>query len=268
MLRTVPVPLGGFIALLKNNAVRAITAGETRPPWHRILSVVSVKTPIPLIFLFFVGLLLSGQLPEFKRRRLYMFGSVPIIIFAVSIVLGIAPMVRYVLPMYPFVAIVAAAGIRGIGEIRGIWGKIVISLLLLWHIVGTFQAYPHFISYANELGGPRGKRYEILSDSNLDWGQALPDLARYVEAKKIGKVKFSYFGRDDAGAYGLPAVTPYGSWRFEEICAFQTQVFDPKLTRKATVISVSNWYYCGYNREEVYRKEHIWDVVADSLLVF
>lgn len=263
ILRTTPVPLGSFIALLKNNAIRAVTPGEAKSPWYRMLVVVAVKTPIPLILLFIVGLFLSGHLTEFKRRRLYMFGTIPILILALSMGLGIAPLERYVLPIYPFVAIVGAAGIREIG----VKGMIIVGLLL-WYVGGTIAQYPHFISYANEIVGSRERRFEVLSDSNLDWGQALPDLARYVEAKKIGKLKFSYFGRDDAAAYGLPTVTPYGGWRFEEICTFHDVILDPKSNKEVTIISVSNWYYCEYNKVKAYRKENIWNVVAEEFLVF
>ncbi|MBI4066258.1 hypothetical protein HY411_00935, partial [Candidatus Gottesmanbacteria bacterium] len=153
-------------------------------------------------------------------------------------------------------------------RLRGVKGKIVVAILLLWYIGGTVAQYPHFISYANEFTGPRERRYELLADSNLDWGQALPDLVPYIRAQKLGKVKFSYFGRDDAAVYGLPSATPYGGWRFEEICAFHDVVLDGNAKEEKTVISVSNWYYCGYNKEEAYRKEHIWDVVADTFLVF
>lgn len=254
VLRTVPVPLGGFIALLKNNAIRAVTPRGERGVWYGMLGAVAVKTPIPLILLFIVGLCTSGKLAEFKKRRLSLFVTIPIIILTVSIGLGFAPLVRFALPMYPFVAIVAGASINYARTRRM---RSLLVILLLWYAWGTIGQYPHFISYANALGGPREKRYQILYDSNLDWGQALPDLARYVQTQKIGNVTLSYFGRDDEN-----------EWRFEEICAFQDKVFDPKLTKKVTVISVSNWYYCGYNKEEAYRKEYIWDVVADSLLVF
>ncbi|MBI3956023.1 hypothetical protein HY339_02105, partial [Candidatus Gottesmanbacteria bacterium] len=127
----------------------------------------------------------------------------------------------------------------------------------LWQIVGTIWQYPHFISYANELAGPRDRRYEILADSNLDWGQAFPDAIRYAKQNGFGKLRFSYFGRLNENM-----------WRFEDICAFRTFPVDPAKNETVTMISVSNWYACGYNKEEAYRKENIQNVVADVFLVF
>ena len=181
---------------------------------------------------------------------------------------GMAPLDRYILPAVPFLALVGVRGFREIGEIKGIWGKIIISIFSLWYIVGTLVQYPHFISYANELAGSRDARHEILSDSNLDWGQALPDVGRYVRNKSIGRATFSYFGRDDASQYGLPSPAAFGLWKFEEICAFHEVDLDPNLPRKATIISVTNWYACGYNTHINYSKEKIRDVVADVFLVF
>jgi len=43
----------------------------------------------------------------------------------------------------------------------------------------VLAAFPRYLSYFNELV-PRGHAYEILADSNLDWGQSKGDLARYL----------------------------------------------------------------------------------------
>lgn len=69
-----------------------------------------------------------------------------------------------------------------------------IGALMIWQIINILLVYPHFISYFNELaGGPSGgSRYVV--DSNLDWGQDLKRLAKYVEEKNIDKIKIAYFG--------------------------------------------------------------------------
>lgn len=242
--REQPLPLGTYLATIKNNVFRfgkpaiIFFNGELydRSEWYFLVVNVVRKLPLPFLILVVIG-----------ARYRWRFAAIGVGIVTIASLMGMVPLVRYVLPAIPFLALVAAAGVR----------KKILALFLLWQIISTLLQYPHFISYANELAGPREKRYAILADSNLDWGQALSDLTRYVQKQKIGKVTLSYFGRDDEG-----------EWRFEEICAFHDEVFDSKLKRTATVISVSNWYYCGYNKIEKFRKEYIWDVVADSLLVF
>lgn len=242
--RRQPLPLGTYLATIKNNALRmgkpAVIffdgAIYDRSRWYFMIANILRKMPLPFLILVAIG-------AWYSRR----FAAIGVGIVVIASFMGMVPLVRYVLPAIPFLALVAAAAVR----------KKIVVLFLLWQIVGTILQYPHFISYANEFAGPRERRFEVLADSNLDWGQALPDLARYVQTQKIGKVKLSYFGRDDEN-----------EWRFEEICAFHDVVLDPKSNKEVTVISVSNWYYCGYNKEEAYRKEHIWNVVADTFLVF
>lgn len=259
-LRGQPLPLGTYLATIKNNVFRfgkpAMIffdgALYDRSEWYFMAVNVLRKLPLPFLILVVIGARYSSR-----------FAAIGVGIVTIASLMGMVPLVRYVLPAIPFLALVGARGIREIGELsptslklRGVKGMIIVGLLL-WYVGGTIAQYPHFISYANELAGPREKRYAILADSNLDWGQALPDLTRYMQKQKIGKVKLSYFGRDDEN-----------EWRFEEICAFQDKIENLRLKRTATVISVSNWYYCGYNKIEKFKKEYIWDVVADSLLVF
>ncbi len=243
-LQRQPLPLGTYAATIKNNMLRFGKPSMVffdgviydRSQWYFMVINVFRKLPLPLLILATIG-------AWYSRR----FAAIGVGIVVVASFMGMGPLVRYVLPAVPFLAIVAAAGIR----------KKIFVLLLLWQIVGTILQYPHFISYANELVGPREKRYEVLADSNLDWGQALPDVMRWAKREDIGTMKFSYFGRDEASEY-----------RFEDICAIGEMVLNPKSTKVATLISVSNWYYCGYNKEEAYQKAKIWNVIADSVLVF
>lgn len=263
--REQPLPLGTYAATMKNNLLRfghpamVFFDGELyeRSRWYFIIMNVLRKMPIPFLILILVGM--------WRAPR---FAAIGVGIVAIASVVGMVPLIRYVLPAMPFLVLVGGSGIRVVGEIRGIWGKVILFALLLWYIGGTVVQYPHFISYANELVGPRERRFEMLIDSNLDWGQALPDLARYVKQENPAKVRFSYFGRDDAALYGLPSAQPYGGWRFEDICAIHDVVRSSQSTREMTIISISNWYYCGYSRHREYLKEHIRDVVADVFFVF
>lgn len=265
MLRTRPVPLGGFIAMLKNNALRSMSQGDSRPPWYRILVTTLTKTPLPLLVLFIIGLFSSRARTGIQRKRIYMFATTPIVVLGVMMIFGIHPMVRYVLPMYPFLAIVAATSISLARTLRS---RVFLVILLVWYAGGSVWQFPHFISYANELAGPRARRFESLSDSNLDWGQALPDVARYIRNNNIGKLQFSYFGRDDGAHYGLSSPLPYGSWKFDEICAFHVVNTNERSKQERTIISVTNWYSCGYNKQRDYQKEKIREIVADVFLVF
>lgn len=243
-LQTRPLPLGTYVATVKNTLLRVgrptmvVFDGRIydRPRWYFLIVNVVRKLPIPFLVLVALG---ARHRPRFALAALGMIGGASLA--------GMAPLVRFVLPAVPLLAVVGAAGMR----------RPMFVLLLLWQIVSTLSQYPHFISYANALAGPRRDRFTVFADSNLDWGQALPDLLRYGKSRNAARVSVSYFGRMNAQV-----------WRFEDICAFTPIDLDPRARGTVTAISVSNWYYCGYYRQEPYRRDRIWDVVADSVLVF
>ena len=82
--------------------------------------------------------------------------------------------------------------------------RVAFALSLVWLAVSSLRVYPQGISYFNEwIGGPtQGWRY--LADSNIDWGQNLPDLGVYMERNRIGRIKTFIFGYDNPFYYLKP----------------------------------------------------------------
>ncbi len=72
---------------------------------------------------------------------------------------------------------------------------VMISLM----ITEVFWAYPYYIAYFNQtVGGPKNG-YQIVTDSNTDWGQDLKRLEKYLdEHPEIDKIHLDYFGGDNA----------------------------------------------------------------------
>lgn len=87
---------------------------------------------------------------------------------------------RYLLPVYPFLAM--GAGFVAFRFARRVPGRAAIGVALAWHVASSLAVWPHAIAYFNEAaGGPRhGWRY--LADSNLDWGQDLRFLREDAQA--------------------------------------------------------------------------------------
>src|SRR4029078_6671737 len=58
----------------------------------------------------------------------------------------------------------------------------------------ALRHHPQHLAYFNELSGsPLGCRDHLL-DSNLDWGQDLGELKRYLDHEGIDEVGVAYFG--------------------------------------------------------------------------
>ena len=102
---------------------------------------------------------------------------------------------RHVLPVYGFLYVLA-----GVGLVRFRWVAPVLVGVLA---VESLSVYPHYMAYFNAAtGGPaNGPKY--LLDSNIDWGQDIKKLGRYLKEQHIPNVCFTYFGHVDYGRYGV-----------------------------------------------------------------
>ncbi|HLY38919.1 MAG TPA: glycosyltransferase family 39 protein [Candidatus Binatia bacterium] len=120
---------------------------------------------------------------------------------------------RHLLPLYPFVYVLAGSLP---GELRRLLGRRWAWLaggLVLLVAAETIAARPYFISFFN--AATRGGGLRILSDSNLDWGQGLPALRRWMDERGVARVNLCYFGSADPAAYGIEFVSLPGSHRVE-----------------------------------------------------
>lgn len=267
-----PVPLGRYMATVKNNLIRSTQKANiylfgghsSGARWDFLARVLLFKTPLPLLILLAASILLRGKSENPEKKHFFVFALPVVGILLVSMVSRLGPMIRYVLPIYPFIHILAATSVS---QLDRAWKRMIFGILLLWYAVGTLNQYPHFISYANELAGERAGRYRLFSDSNIDWGQSVPDVVRFVKEQRLVSIQFSYFGRDDVSEYGLTSSQPFGSYKFDDICAFKT-IGDSLREPEAILISVSNWYYCGYYQLPRFYEKNIQTIIGDSVLVF
>ncbi len=102
--------------------------------------------------------------------------------------------IRYILPAIPFAILFISQSAQGLS-----WEKssrtrtAIVGVLVCWMVL-SIRYHPHHLAHFNELaGGPLGGRKHLL-DSNLDWGQDLQGLKKYLEAQHLGEIGVAYFG--------------------------------------------------------------------------
>jgi hypothetical protein len=79
--------------------------------------------------------------------------------------------------------------------------RIAVALLLAWQAATVLRVHPSYIAYFNEIaGGPDGGA-EWATDSNLDWGQDLRRLVKFMNARGIGEIQLNYFGSAEVDEY-------------------------------------------------------------------
>ena len=94
---------------------------------------------------------------------------------------------------------VAAATLLHQGRIAPL---LVAATLLLWQGYVSLRAHPDYLAYFNEF--VRGDPAQVLSDSDLDWGQDLQRLSNKLKQVGAKKVTLVYIGSADVTKHGLP----------------------------------------------------------------
>jgi hypothetical protein len=125
-----------------------------------------------------------------------------VVVFVVASLTRIQLGERYMLAVYPYLLLLAAAAVPWIRQWKH--GVTVLAACLVAHAVSSvLAAGPGYLTYFNAIaGGPEGG-HRWLADSNLDWGQDLPRLADWMKAHGVDSVQLGYFGADDADRYGI-----------------------------------------------------------------
>jgi tetratricopeptide (TPR) repeat protein len=130
--------------------------------------------------------------------------AVPVAIyglFAVMSHLNIG--IRHILPLYPFAFMAIGIGFSDLIHRRPRLGQVSGLIFLVMLIAEAFSAWPNYLAFFNAAcGGPRGG-FRLLADSNLDWGQDLPLLARWQREHPGNRLYLSYPQTVDPAAYGI-----------------------------------------------------------------
>jgi hypothetical protein len=98
--------------------------------------------------------------------------------------------VRYLLPAYPFLFILAGAMLDDLlrRARRRALAAALAAVALGWVCVESARAYPDHMTYVNQLAYAR-PHWWYLSDSNVEWGDDTRALAEYLRSKGETKVR-------------------------------------------------------------------------------
>lgn len=168
---------------------------------HYFVTAFLIKTPVPTIMLLAAsGLYL---LRDWARSKKALYLVVPaVIIFAAMSMQKVNIGLRHVLPAYPFIFVLIGYA-PSITTRSARAARYVLFACIAWYVYANAAIFPHQLAYFNEFtGGPRNG-YKYLVDSNLDWGQDLKGLKKYMDEKKIERIHLAYFGMSDPKYFGI-----------------------------------------------------------------
>ena len=193
------------VVKLSENGHASFLLGETSQFgwWYYFPVALAFKTSLPLLLLL---VLAAVSLLFDLRRRSALADSIPL--FAAIVIIPAVAMLgtldlglRYILPVFPFLAILASGAFAAPagGQNRRLLAGAVI--LLVWHVGESFATHPDYLSHFNALG--RGREEQLLGDSNIDWGQDLGRLSSYLAEHEIDEIHLAYFGTTPPEAVGI-----------------------------------------------------------------
>jgi hypothetical protein len=174
--------------------------------WYFFLVALAVKTPLPLICLWVVGL---GSLLRPARRAewpILACAVPPFVILAMSLTVHYKEGVRHILLVFPFMAVLAAHGwtlLWNSAGSRRFLAKAAAVALLSLQCVSSLMASHDYISYYNALAGhDPGSVY--LTGCDLDCGQDVARLAEESRKRGISSLSIAIWSAADIHRMGLP----------------------------------------------------------------
>jgi len=167
--------------------------------WYYFPIAFLVKTPSVLLVLSLVALV--GAL----GRRLAQSGALLLpaaVYFALSLTSNLNLGIRHLLPVYPFLFVLAGAAVFHAG-----WSRrtrlALVALAAAFQLAESVRAHPHYLAFFNSFVGGSAGGWRYLADSNLDWGQDIKKLKKHLDRLGVDEVCLAYFGTTDVAYHGL-----------------------------------------------------------------
>ena len=175
--------------------------------WWYLPFAFLVKSPVSLVALLALGAfawcrargLRAVQGPGLRWGA--PIGTAAAACTAIAMTSPLAMGIRHLFLVFPFAFVICgAAATLWRGE-RGI--RLGVAILVAALAAECLVESPHHLAYFNAPTLAVAPRERVLTDSNLDWGQDLARLKRYMDANGVETVKLAYFGMASPRQLGL-----------------------------------------------------------------
>ena len=152
--------------------------------WYYFPIAFVLKTSLPFLVLTVAAVRWAMWKALIERDRVL----IPILAFialylAMAMTSRINIGVRHIAPVFPFLFLLGGVFLAHSLKTSPARGKrILVAVLLTSMVFVTARAYPDYLSFMNSLKLEK-PAWQLLSDSNVEWGQDTGALARYLHEK-------------------------------------------------------------------------------------
>jgi hypothetical protein len=169
-------------------------------PWWFYEYAALVKWPLGFWLLLWMSLLSKRSV---SRRDLVALLAPALAIILLTMHEGTPGYLRYLLPAMSFLIVWCSGLARNLagGSLR--YSLPVIGAMA-WLAAGSLYVYPYSLSYFNEIAGGPSNGASHLLDCNIDWGQDLYELKRWLDGHpEAGTIHLAYHGSVDPRLAGI-----------------------------------------------------------------
>ena len=237
--------------------------------WFYFPVAFLVKSTLGFVFLLSL-VPFSGLLHGWPRREVMFLMIPPVFYFGISMASGMNLGIRHILPVFPFLIVVAAASAWSF-MLRSRIAIYIIAAIILSHAFSSLHAFPNYLTYSNEAAGGPSTTYRLVSDSNADWGQGLKQVQRYLTRKNITACWFAYSTpMVDPGYYHIPCspLPSAGAYRLGVSTAVQSPSVEGVVLISAFEAAGQQWGPGELNPYKVFFDKKPDDMIGNSILVF
>jgi len=237
--------------------------------WFYFPAAFVIKSTLGLLLLLLllpVGLVLRRT--RQKRELLFLLVP-PVVYFVAAAQSGFNIGVRHILPVYPFLIVLAAFAAWQLSQFGRAW-RYAVALLLIFQIISSARAFPNYLPYSNELWGGPATTYKYLTDSNVDWAQQLKSTKKYLDEHGIKDCWFDYFGHGlvaDPVYYQIPCRPLQDAIDFGPVGNIPVHISGTVLI-SATELSPGLWGPGELNPYVQFQQRRPDALIDDGILVF
>jgi hypothetical protein len=173
--------------------------------WYFYLVVALLKVPLGTLLLLALAVCAGRWLGiRWRAAELYLVLPALLLLLYLSFLNTIHNGFRYLLPVWtPLLVFCGRLALPAARSRAFAW---LLGAPVAWVAIASLAAWPDYLAYCNELVGGARRGYLVFSDSNLDWGQDLPELAEWMRAHHVPRVQLAYFGTADPAHWGIDYV--------------------------------------------------------------
>ena len=176
--------------------------------WYYFPVAFALKTTVPFLLLTVSGIVWTCW-AIVKRRwidGLYLVVP-PLGYMALSMTSHLDIGVRHIMPVFPFFAVMGAAAVTAFLNIKTLrnsrFSTFTVCLLVAWIIAIAVATFPYYTTYFSPLAGGPKNGWRLLSDSNVETGQDVKELAAFLKERGENQVEGLFVGSGYIEYYGV-----------------------------------------------------------------